>query len=49
MSFEVNARRRLDCWDDIVHGDRNIRGVFGEGLERKMRKACILGNTDGPE
>lgn len=37
MSFEVNARRRLDCWDDIVHGDRNIRGVFGEGLERKMK------------
>lgn len=36
-SFGVNARKSLDFLDEIVHGDRNVKGVFGEESERDER------------
>lgn len=36
-SFEVNARKSLDFLDEIFHGDRNVKGIFGEESEREMK------------
>ena len=41
-SFEMHARKSLDCFEEIVDRNTNIKGNFGEGSERKenYRKSC---------
>lgn len=36
-SSEVNARKSLNFLNEIVHGDRNVKGVSGEESEREMK------------
>lgn len=34
-SFEIHARKSLDCLEEIVGRNVNIKGNFGESSERK--------------
>lgn len=34
-SFEVHVRKSLDCLEETVGGNTNIKGNSGEGSERK--------------